>query len=186
MKKIFLILALITLIGLINCSEDFLSLKQEIFSSGSISASRNGLIWEGSAIIDESAVFPNVYSFNALRFNEQGFERESLGIAKIKNIRSRQEILSNSVRDEPDSLGVFYTTVLDDGDANGDFYVLVPETNNWFQITEVDERNSRIIGEFELHLMLAEDQGRLEPDAEPTIDFISGAFNILAPDNFFQ
>ena len=75
--------------------------------------------------------------------------------------------------------------MLDDGDVIGDFYDIVREGNeNWIQFTEYDPATRRLRGRFEIHLEVAEDEVRIEPDAEPAIDFVDGTFDVLAPEGF--
>ncbi|MGB3467197.1 MAG: hypothetical protein WBA74_18085, partial [Cyclobacteriaceae bacterium] len=84
-----------------------------------------------------------------------------------------------------DTVRGFYTTVLDDGDVGGDFYDIDRDGfDNWVQITEYDQKNGRIRGQFEIHLILAENQGNIEPNAPDRIDFIEGTFDVRAPDDF--
>ena len=75
--------------------------------------------------------------------------------------------------------------MLDDEDVIGDLYNIIRDGNaNWIQFTEYDPATRRLKGRFEIHLKIAEDEVRIEPDAAPTIDFVDGAFDVLAPDGF--
>ena len=157
------------------------------FANGSFKAIRNGEPWEAYAIMGEEIQFPGTFGITSERFNHQGFARESIAFIQVKNIESKQELYPRIPISERtiDTTRVFYTTVLDDGDVNGDEYIVVREGNdNWIQFIEYDPAARRLKGRFEIHLKLSEEEVRVEPDAEPTIDFVDGTFDVLAPEGF--
>ena len=188
LNNLLLISLILPLILVQGCGDD-VQLEDVIgdFANGTFSATRNGEPWEANAIMGEETQFPGTFGITSERFNSQGFARESMSFIQLKNVISRQELypripISERTRD---TTLVFYTTVLDDGDVNGDEYVIVREGNdNWIQFTEYDQATRRLKGTFEIHLKLSEDEVRIEPDAEPTIDFINGTFDVLAPEGF--
>ncbi|MGB3465734.1 MAG: hypothetical protein WBA74_10705, partial [Cyclobacteriaceae bacterium] len=121
------------------------------------------------------------------RFNNEGFARKTMSFSRIIIKSNKQKVFPSlpAIERVGDTVRGFYTTVLDDGDVGGDYYEIVTEEgrDNWIQFTEFDEKNRRIIGRFEIHLRLAPKQS-LEPGAEPTIDFVDGTFDVLAPYDF--
>lgn len=176
--------ALVLLIFLMNCNSDDELTRQELLAMGRVQAVRNGQEWEAQATGDLGIFFPETFAISATRFNELGFRREVLGFSKLQKVFTRQELFTSAR--EVDSTAVFYTTLLDDGDVVGDVYDIVREGNeNWIQITEIDERNRRVKGEFEIHLKISDTELFPEPNAEPTIDFLNGRFDVLAPEVFF-
>mgnify|MGYP001796970096 CR=1 FL=1 len=159
------------------------------FANGSFKAIRNGEPWEAYAVMGEEIQFPGTFGITSERFNHQGFARESIAFIQVKNIKSKQELYPRIPISERtiDTVRVFYNTSFDDGDVIGDIYKIVREDNeNWIQFTEYDPASRRLKGKFEIHLVLAEEEmGRVpEPDAEPTIDFVDGIFDVLAPEWF--
>jgi len=193
MKYLFGILLGLFIVSLSNCKDngDDLASPRAFFSTGNAQATRNGMAWDALGIMDMAPPFEDRWGIIIRRFNERGFARESLSIAKIKNNRTRQELFNDQIGVlidmRPDTVDVFYTTLVSDGDVLGDVYVLVREGNeNWLQITEIDEANRRVKGIFEIHLTLRENNEFTDPNAEPTIDFVNGSFDLLAPESFFD
>jgi len=157
------------------------------YADGTLTATRNGEPWEANGFIGEGVRFPDTYVLLVGKFNEQFFRRESFNFSQLVNNRIRKEVYPRvSVSERTaDTIRVSYNTVLDDGDVIGDFYEIVREGNdNWVQFTEYDPSSRRLKGRFEIHLKLSEDEIKVEPDAEPTIDFVDGTFDVLAPEGF--
>lgn len=159
------------------------------YADGTFNATRNGQAWEANGFIVQDVRFPSTYVLLVGKFNEQFFRRESFNFSQLINNRDREEVYPRVSFSErtADTIRVSYNTVLDDGDVIGDVYQIVREGNdNWFQFSEYDPATRRLQGRFEIHLVLAEEEmGRVpEPDAEPTIDFVDGTFDVLAPEGF--
>ena len=188
LNKIFTLLVLVSCVFIHGCGE---SVEPEDllgqYADGTITATKNEEPWEANGFIGEGVRFPDTYVLLVGRFNEQFFRRESFNFSQLINNRIEKEVypMVSTSEQTADTVRASYNTVLDDGDVIGDFYEIVRKDNvNWIEFTEYDPVTRRLKGRFEIHLKLSEDEIKVEPDAEPTIDFVDGTFDVLAPEGF--
>jgi hypothetical protein len=169
-----------------SCNEKDTS--PSLTTDGEAFAKKNGVIWESFVVkIDRYSVDENFsLILNMLIIDNQDYPRENFSIFRIKNSFNRQLILNSKRESSSDSLGVFYSTLIDDGDVVGDIYELDTSTmNNFIQITNYNSIKNQIEGIFNVSLIISRDDGIGEVPPEK-IDFIEGKFKVNVEKDWFD
>lgn len=182
MKK-HLILFLLFL-GLIACTKDDVSNSEVI---GNASAIKNGIEWFSDVNFFHKNIPFNIgFDINLIKYNNKGLARESLSFYRLQNTFEPQTIHLTNSQVENDSLGVFYTTLIDDGDVLGDIYGLdTTATNNFIQITNYNSFKSEIEGIFNVSLILTRDSNDPGTPAEKLV-FSNGEFKAKVQREWFE
>lgn len=146
--------------------------------TGNATAQKNGQSWNPNVRVTENLPFNIGLDIAFTILNQEGFQRENLNIVRVNTSLDNQKIyltlLDNQIKN--DSVAVFYTTLIDDGDVLGDIYGLdTTFTNNYVQLTKIDKNKCEISGVFNLRLKLIRDdgEGSVPPDI---LEFTNGQF----------
>lgn len=182
-----LLLIIVFTLYQISCNEKDTS--PSLTTDGEAFAKKNGVIWESFVVkIDRYSVDENFsLILNMLIIDNQDYPRENFSIFRIKNSFNRQLILNSKRESSSDSLGVFYSTLIDDGDVVGDIYELDTSTtmNNFIQITNYNSIKNQIEGTFNVSLIISRDDGigEVPPDK---IEFTNGKFTAKVKKEWFE
>ncbi len=108
--------------------------------------------------------------------NKDGVAIENLFLYKVKLLNTKQSINFTDISSANDSTGVYYTTLLADGDVIGDIYELdTLASTNFLLLTNIDPNGKKIEGIFSIHLKLKRDDG-IGPTPLLKIIFSDGVF----------
>jgi hypothetical protein len=144
--------------------------------TGSASAIKNNESWRANIRVGKNIPFNIGLNINFLVLNQQGFERESMAIYRVKAHLNRQTIHLTNAQIKNDSIGVFYTTLIDDGDILGDIYSIdTTYQDNYIQLTNIDSKKCEITGVFNVRLILIRDDNDGPPPPN-VIEFTNGQF----------
>ena len=178
-----LILAILIL-ALGACSKDDGSNTEVI---GNASALKNGIEWNSYInYFSKNKPFNIGFDIGIVKYNEEGLPREGLSFFRLLNNFDSQAIYLTNSQIENDSTGVFYSTILEDGDVLGDIYELdTTATNNFIQITNYNSERAEIKGKFNVSLVLTRDDGY--GDVPPqTLEFTNGEFTVKVEREWFE
>ncbi len=128
---------------------------------GKATALKNGIDWSANVSYFVKNVPFNIgFDIGLVVYNSEGHPRESLSFYRFKNHFEPQTIYLTNSQIENDSIGMFYTTLIDDGDVVGDIYSLDTITsNNFIQLTSYNSSRAEIKGIFNVSLILTRDDG---------------------------
>ena len=171
MRNLVLILLLIG-VYFSSCSDDD---ENPFGFTGSATAIKNGENWKSGLRVSKNP-FDIGIDFVFTVLSKEGLRRESLGIFRVKNDLSRQPIHLTNSQTINDSTGIFYSTLIDDGDVVGDIYGIDTTYNdNYIQLTSIDKKKCEISGIFNFKLILIRDDndGPTPPDF---LEFTNGQF----------
>lgn len=144
--------------------------------TGNATALKNNEPWKSNIRVGKNVPFNIGLNINFMVLSQQGIERESMAIYRVKTDLSRQPIYLTNSQIENDSVGIFYTTLIDDGDVLGDIYGIDTTYNdNYLQLTSIDSKKCKITGVFNFRLILIRDDndGPTPPDF---LEFTNGQF----------
>jgi hypothetical protein len=92
--------------------------------TGSASALKNGEVWNSYLRATKNLPYDIGLDLSFTVLSKGGFQSEHLSIVRIKASHNQQKIhlslLNNQIKN--DSVAVFYSTLIDDGDVLGDKY----------------------------------------------------------------
>ncbi|MCH7523985.1 MAG: hypothetical protein IIC74_02980 [Bacteroidetes bacterium] len=154
---------------------------------GEVTALKNGIEWSANIYnFGKSLPFDIGFSMGIKVYNNKGFLREDLYFYRFQNHFNPQTIYLTNAHVENDSVGVFYTTLIDDGDVLGDIYDLdTTTTNNFIQITSYNSSKAEIKGIFNVSLILTRDDGDGDPPPQ-TIELKNGKFSVKVDRAWFE
>ncbi len=158
-----------------SCSDDD---ENPFGFTGSATALKNSEQWSSGLRVTKNLPFDIGIDLNFTVLNQEGLQRENLGIVRVRTSLEIQKIyltlFDNQI--ENDSLAILYSTLIDDGDVVGDIYGIDTTYNdNFIQLTNIDSKKCEISGIFNFKLILIRDDndGPTPPDF---LEFTSGRF----------
>ncbi|MCH7525096.1 MAG: hypothetical protein IIC74_08820 [Bacteroidetes bacterium] len=170
--------------GLIACNkdDDFSPVK-----IGNATALKNGVGWSANVYyFTENSPSNLGFSMGMEVYNNEGLRRENISFIRFKNHFNPQTIYPTNYQIENDSIRIFYSTILDDGDVVGDIYDIdTTATNNFIQITSYNSSRAEIKGIFNVSLILTRDSN--EPGTPPqNLVFTNGEFTVKVQREWFE
>lgn len=170
------LLSILLLIGVcIACSNDD---ENPFEFTGSATALKNNENWKSGLRAAKNLPYDIGIDLSFTVLNNEGIQRENLGIVRLRPTLDLQKVyltlINNQIKN--DSVAVFYSTLIDDGDVLGDIYGIdTTYSDNYIQLTSIDKKKCRIAGLFNLRLVLTRDDND-GPPPPVILEFTNGYF----------
>jgi hypothetical protein len=128
--------------------------------TGNGSAIKNTDKWQSGLRITPNKIMKVGVDLDFTVTNNDGVAIENLFLYKVKLISTKQSIKFNDISSANDSTGVYYSTLLSDGDVLGDIYELdTLASTNFLLLTNIDPNRKKIEGIFNIQLKIKRDDG---------------------------
>lgn len=161
---------------LFSCNKDYETDDQYW---GTVTAIQNGQAWSAKVIGNNNS---NTSAFNLSfsRFNEAGFERESIGVLNIPKKNGWNRLYKVDYLN-PDSLKTtaVYYSLTDDGDVICDHYNVIESDSlsNFVQVDSYDKNSSEVSGKFSFKMLIK--LPKCNSSAPDTLVFKNGSFHTV-------
>lgn len=145
---------------------------------GSATATLNGKAWKAGKVRCGINIpcYKGKLGFDFIVFNQEGFKRESLSFGKIPIAKGTYSVNPQNYNDlvcrDTVALGG-YSTSQDEGDVALDYYNPIASANNYFTITNYNERTKELWGSFAVSFKIST---RRDPNSPDTIRVTNGNF----------